>query len=576
MTRAICSLAIDGRANPLTDRGMAKTDQIVFCPLGGLGEIGMNVALYGFGPEKTRKWILVDLGMTFAGPEAPGVDIVLPDLSFIMERSKDLLGIFITHAHEDHIGALATFWPKLRAPVYCTQFAAGLISTRKLQEPGAPKVPLKVVVPGVPVVLGPFSVEFIKVAHSIPQSCGLAIRTEAGLVVHTGDWKIDDTPHVGWPTDSKRLTELGDEGVLAMICDSTNVMREGISPGEADVARTLAEQIASAPGRVAVTTFASNVARIRAVAEAAEACGREVVVVGRAMERVIDVARECGMLDNLPEFRSAQTYGYLPREKVVALLTGSQGEPRAALSRIAMDEHPEIALSPGDRVIFSSRTIPGNEKAVGAIHNALAEQRIEIVTDRQALVHVSGHPRRDEMKQMYAWVRPRIAIPAHGEPLHLAEHAKLATELKVPHVLVVTNGDMIAFDPSGPRKVDDVTSGRIYQDGLMRIAASTKTIPDRRKLSFAGVVSVAIAIDDKGNIAGDLEIACMGLPDKTDEGDTFEDVVNDAVLDLVENMPKQRRRDPDALRTSIEKAVRGAVNEEWGKKPVVHALVIEI
>ncbi len=555
---------------------MTKTDQIVFCPLGGLGEIGMNAALYGFGPERARKWIMVDVGMTFAGAEAPGVDIVLPDVRFIEERRKDLLAIIITHAHEDHIGALAAHWPKLRAPVYCTQFAAGLIQTRKLQEPGAPKVPLNVVVPGKIYEFGPFSIEFIKVAHSIPQSCGLAIRTPAGLVLHTGDWKIDDTPHVGWATDGKRLKELGDEGVLAMVCDSTNVMRDGVSPGEADVAKTLADLIRSAPGRVAVTTFASNVARIRAVAEAAAACGRELVVVGRAMERVIDVARECGMLDDLPDFRSAQTYGYLPREKVVALLTGSQGEPRAALSRIAQDEHPEIALSPGDRVIFSSRTIPGNEKAVGAIHNALAQQRIEIVTDRQALVHVSGHPRREELKQMYAWVRPQIAIPAHGEPLHLAEHAKLAEELKVPHVLVVNNGDMIAFAPSGPVKVDDVQAGRIFQDGHLRIHASEKTLPDRRKLSFAGIVSVAIAIDDKGNIAGDLEIACMGLPAKTEDGDTFEDVVNDAVLDLVENMPKQRRRDPDALRNSIEKAVRGAVGEEWGKKPVVHALVVEI
>jgi hypothetical protein len=273
---------------------------------------------------------------------------------------------------------------------------------------------------------------------------------------------------------------------------------------------------------------------------------------------------------------SMQLRGYLPSEKVVALLTGSQGEPRAALSRIAMDEHPEIALSPGDRVIFSSRTIPGNEKAVGAIHNALANQNIEIITDRQALVHVSGHPRREELKQMYGWVRPRIAIPAHGEPLHLHEHARLATALKVPHVLVVTNGDMIALDPSGPVKIDDVPSGRIFQDGELRIGAGEKTVPDRRKLSFAGIVSVAIAIDDKGNIAGDLEIACMGLPPKTVDGDTFDDVVNDAVLDLVENMPKQRRRDPEGLRNSIEKAVRGAVGEEWGKKPVVHALVIEV
>jgi ribonuclease J len=555
---------------------MAKPDQIVFCPLGGLGEIGMNAALYGFGPAKARKWIMVDLGITFAGPEAPGVDLILPDVQFIEERHKDLLAILITHAHEDHIGALATLWPKLRAPVYCTKFAAGLIATRKLQEPGAPKIPLHVVIPGEVKQFGPFAVEFVRMAHSIPESCGLAIRTEAGLVLHTGDWKIDDTPHVGWPTDSKRLMELGDEGVLAMVCDSTNVMRDGVSPGEADVAKTLAELIASAPGRVAVTTFASNVARIRAVAEAAAACGREVVVVGRAMERVIDVARECGMLDNLPDFRSPQAYGYLPREKVVALLTGSQGEPRAAMARIAMDEHPDIALSPGDRVIFSSRTIPGNEKAVGAIQNALALQRVEIVTDRQALVHVSGHPRREEMKQMYAWVRPKIAIPAHGEPLHLSEHARLAEELRTPHVMIATNGDMVAFTESGPEKVDDVRTGRIYQDGRLRIGSGEKAIPDRRKLSFAGVVSVAIAIDDKGNIAGDLEIACMGLPQKTEDGDSFEDVVNDAVLDLVENMPRQRRRDAEALRTSIDKAVRGAIGEEWGKKPVVHALVIEV
>ncbi len=569
-------MVVDPQANPLTDKAMAQTDQLVFCPLGGLGEIGMNAALYGFGPERSRKWIMVDCGVTFGGPETPGVDLIMPDIRFIEERRKDLLGIIITHAHEDHIGALVALWPRLRVPVWCTQFAAGLIETRKLHEPGAPKVPLNVVVPGLFYPFGPFSVEFIKVAHSIPQSCALAIKTPVGTVLHTGDWKIDDTPHVGWPTDAARLKQLGDEGVLAMVCDSTNVMREGISPGEADVAKTLAELIKAAPGRVAVTTFASNVARIRAVAEAARDCGREVVVVGRAMDKVIDVAKECGMLDELPDFRSAQTYGYLPREKVVCLLTGSQGEPRAALARIAEDEHPDIALSPGDRVIFSSRTIPGNEKAVGRIMNALALQRIEIVTDRQHLVHVSGHPRREEMKQMYDWVRPHIAIPAHGEPLHLTEHAKLAEELRVPHVLVATNGDMLSFTRQGVDKIDDVVVGRIFQDGQLRINAGDRTVPDRRKLSFAGVVSVAIAIDDKGNIAGDLEIACMGLPEKTEDGDSFDDVVNDAVLDLVENMPKQRRRDPEGLRNSIERAVRGAINEEWGKKPVVHALVIEV
>ncbi|MGL4975551.1 MAG: ribonuclease J, partial [Bosea sp. (in: a-proteobacteria)] len=307
----------------------SNTEQLVFLPLGGLGEIGMNAALYGFGREGHRKWILVDCGVSFAGPEAPGVDLVLPDLRFLIEERKNLLGIIITHAHEDHIGALAALWPKLKAPVYCTRFAAGLLETKRLNEPGAPKIPLTVIPQGGRVSLAPFDVEFVSVAHSIPESNALAIRTPAGLVVHTGDWKIDPTPQVGLPTDEKRFRELGEEGVLALICDSTNVMREGISPSEADVAATIKQLIASAPARVAVTTFASNVARLKAVAEAAHACHREVVVVGRAMDRVIDVARECGYLEGLPAFRSAETYGFLPRDKVVCLLTGSQGEPRA-------------------------------------------------------------------------------------------------------------------------------------------------------------------------------------------------------------------------------------------------------
>lgn len=555
---------------------MAKTDQFIFCPLGGLGEIGMNAALYGFGPEGRRKWILVDCGVSFAGPEAPGIDLVLPDLRFVEEARKDLLAIIITHAHEDHIGALTQLWPKLRAPVWCTRFAAGLLETRKLHEPGAPKISLNVAVPGVEYEFGPFKIEYLKVAHSIPESCGLAVTTPLGVVVHTGDWKIDPQPNVGWETDEARFRELGDRGVLAMVCDSTNVIREGVSPSETDVAKTLAQLIKEAKGRVAVTTFASNVSRIRAVAEAAEACGREVVVVGRAMERVIDVARECGLLEGLKEFRSGDTYGYLPREKVVALLTGSQGEPRAALARVAEDEHPDIALSPGDLVIFSSRTIPGNEKAVGKIVNALVRQRVEIITDRTHLVHVSGHPRRDELKRMYEWVRPRILVPAHGEPIHLAEQARLAREMKVPSVVMAFNGDMIELAPGTPGKIDEAPSGRVFQDGDLLVGAMDKTIPERRKLSFAGIVSVAVAFDDKGNLVGDPEIATMGLPPATVDGDTFDDVVADAVLDLVENMPKQRRRDPEAMRNALERAIRSAVQEEWGKKPVVHALVIEV
>lgn len=553
-----------------------SSDQLVFVPLGGLGEIGMNAALYGFGPEGRRKWILVDCGLSFAGPDVPGVDIVLPDLRYIIEERANLLGIVITHAHEDHIGALAALWPSLRAPVYCTQFAAGLLATRRLGEPGAPKVPINVVAQGGHVTLGPFEIEFVPVAHSIPESCALAIRTPVGLVIHTGDWKIDPTPQVGLPTDEKRLRELGDEGVLALICDSTNVMRDGISPSEADVAAKLKELVASAPGRVAVTTFASNVARLRAVAEAAMAGHRDVVVVGRAMDRVIDVARECGYLDGIPAFRSVEHYGYLPRDKVVALLTGSQGEPRAALSRIASDDHPEIALSPGDRVIFSSRTIPGNEKAVGNILNALARDNIEIITDRTHLVHVSGHPRREEMARLYGWLRPKIAIPAHGEDLHLSEHAAFARGLGVKNVVRAGNGDIIAITADGAGKIDEAPHGRLYQDGALLVNAMEKTIQERRRLSFAGMISVAVAVDDKGGIAGEPEIAVLGLPPAARDGTPFDELVADAVSDLLDNIPKARRRDPEALRNALERGLRSTVNEEWGKKPLVHALVIEV
>lgn len=553
-----------------------SSDQLVFVPLGGLGEIGMNAALYGFGPEKKRKWILVDCGLSFAGPEAPGVDIVLPDLNYIIEDRANLLGIVITHAHEDHIGALAALWPSLRAPVWCTRFAAGLLATRRLSEPGAPKVEMNIVAQGGRFTLGPFDIEFVPVAHSIPESNALAIRTPAGLVVHTGDWKIDPTPQVGLPTDEKRLRELGEEGVLALVCDSTNVLRDGISPSEADVAAKLKELVASAPNRVAVTTFASNVARLRAVAEAAMANQREVVVVGRAMDRVIDVARECGFLDGIPAFRGVDTYGYLPRDKVVALVTGSQGEPRAALSRIAADDHPEIALAPGDRVIFSSRTIPGNEKAVGAILNRLARDNIEIITDRTHLVHVSGHPRREEMARLYGWLKPKIAIPAHGEDQHLTEHATFARSLGVKHVLRAGNGDVVAITEDGARKLTEVRHGRLYQDGTLLVGALDRTIPERRRLSFAGVISVAVALDEKGELAGDPEVALIGLPLAAKDGTPFDDIVADAVEDLIEGMPKSKRRDPEAVRNALERGVRSAVNEEWGKKPLVNALVITV
>ncbi|HLM39633.1 MAG TPA: ribonuclease J [Microvirga sp.] len=552
-------------------------DELVFLPLGGLGEIGMNAALYGFGPETERQWILVDCGMGFGGEEQlPGIDVVYPDLRFIEEERHNLLGIFITHAHEDHIGALVEMWPRLRAPVYATRFAVGLLETRRLSEPNAPKVNLKEIAPGQRLKIGPFDIEYVPVAHSIPESNALAIRTPHGLVVHTGDWKIDNTPYLGSLTSEEAFRALGDEGILALVCDSTNVVREGESPSEADVARNLARLIKDAPHRVAITTFASNVGRMRSVAEAARECGREVIVVGRAMDRVVEVAKECGYLEGLPEFRSAESFGYMPRDKVVALLTGSQGEPRAALARIAQDEHPDIALSAGDRVIFSSRAIPGNEKAVGSIINSLIEQGIEIITDRTELVHVSGHPRRGELAQMYKWTRPRIAIPAHGEALHLAEHEKFARAQGVPEVVRAKNGTLVRLSPGKAEIVDNVPAGRLYRDGNIVIPAGERALPERRKLAFAGIVTVAIAINDRGDIAGDPVVDAMGLPEKNRDGRDMTDIVADAVADLLDGLSKAKRRDPEAVENAVHRAVRAAVNQEWGKKPACHVLVIEV
>jgi ribonuclease J len=555
---------------------MTEQNELVFAPLGGLGEIGMNCALYGFGPVKRRKWLLVDVGVAFAGDDLPGVDLILPDVKFVEKIKKDLVGIIITHAHEDHIGALAELWPRLGVTVYATRFAAGLLEARRLNEPGAPKIPLEIVAQGAVVTIGPFEVEFIPVAHSIPESCALAIRTPVGLVVHTGDWKIDATPLVGRPTDEARLRALGDEGVLALVCDSTNVLREGESPSEADVARSLSALVGKASGRVVITTFASNVARLRAAAEAGLANGKQVMVIGRAMERVLAVARECGYLDGLPAFLGQDHFDRIPRSQVLALATGSQGEPRAALARIAEDEHPTATLAPGDIVVFSSRTIPGNEKAVGKIVNGLVAQGIEVVTDRTQLVHVSGHPRRAELAKMYAWLRPKIAIPAHGEAVHLSEHADFARAQGVSEVVRALNGDIVLLAAGVAGIVGQVDHGRLYKDGDILLPTGDDCIAQRRRLSFSGVVSIALALSPKGDLSGDPDVMIAGLPTRTRAGGGMDEVVDAAIFETFENLPRGKRRDADAVSTAIERAVRNAVNAVWGKKPAVHVLVVEV
>ena len=552
-------------------------DELVFAPLGGIGEIGMNLSIYGFGDERRRQWLIVDCGVSFASEEhLPGVDLILPDIRFLVEERKNIVGLVLTHGHEDHLGALIDLWPRLNVPLYATPFTAALFEAKRLSEPGAPQIPVKVVPLGGKLTLGPFGIEFITVAHSIPESNALAIRTPAGVVLHTGDWKIDLTPLVGAPTDSARLTSLGDEGVLALIGNSTNAVRDGRSPSESDVAKTLAELIRSARGRVAVTTFASHVGRIRAVADAARAADREVVLVGRAMERVTQVARETGYLDGVQDFRSAESYGYLPPDKVLALCTGSQGEPRAALSRIAEDEHPEVTLAKGDRVIFSSRAIPGNEKAVARVINGLVTQGVEVITDRTHLVHVSGHPRRAELLDMIGWVRPKILIPAHGEALHLAEHAGLARGAGVPHVLICRNGDLVRLAADGPAIIDEVPSGRLYKDGSLLVNAEARTVAARRRLSFAGIVSVALALSEKGILVVDPEVELVGIPETDAGGLSMTDIALDAVEEAFESLPKPRRRDPDAVAEAVRRAVRSAIGSRWNKRPICHVHVLTV
>ena len=551
--------------------------ELVFAPLGGIGEIGMNLSIYGVGDGRRRQWLIVDCGVSFAAEEhLPGVDLILPDIRYLIEQRRNIVGLVLTHAHEDHMGALMDLWPKLNVPLYATPFAAALFEARRLSEPGAPQIPVNVAPLNGRVVLGPFTIDFINVAHSIPESNALAIRTSLGTVLHTGDWKIDATPVIGAPTDQARLTALGDEGVLALVGDSTNAVRDGRSPSEADVAKTLAELIRTAPARVAVTTFASHVGRLRAVADAARLAEREVVVVGRAMDRVVQVARETGYLDGVQDFRAVESYGYLPPDKVLALCTGSQGEPRAALARIAQDEHPEVTLTRGDRVIFSARTIPGNEKAVARVINGLVTQGVEVITDRTHLVHVSGHPRRAELLDMINWVRPKILIPAHGEALHLAEHAKLAREAGVPQVLVCRNGDLVRLAPGPAEIVDEIPSGRVYKDGALLIDAQSPTVAARRRLSFAGVVTVALALTDKGMLVADPEIELIGIPDADAAGRAMADIARDAVEEAFETLPKPRRRDPNEVAEAVRRAVRGAIAERWNKKPICHVHVLSV
>ncbi len=538
------------------------TDEFVFVPLGGAGEIGMNLNLYGL----DGKWLMLDLGVTFGEENLPGIDLVMPDPSFIEERREDLLAIIVTHAHEDHLGAIPYLWPRLRCPVYATPFAAAVLR-RKLREVKLEdEVELHEVPLGGRVVLGPFDLEFITVTHSTLEPNAVAIRTRQGTVLHTGDFKVDPDPLIGEATDVAALSRVGDEGVLAMVCDSTNVLYNGSSGSEGALRKSLDGLFADRPGRIVVTTFASNVARIETVAKLAARHDRHLALVGRSLWRITDAAREAGYLQDLPPFLSDADVGHLPADKVVLLATGCQGEPRAAMAKIASDQHPHVQLDPGDLVIFSSKVIPGNEKSITRLQNQLAELGIDLVTESDDFVHVSGHPARDELAQYYGWVRPRIAVPVHGESRHLAEHAAFARSLQVPEAVELCNGAVLRLAPGAAEIVDHVPAGRLALDGSTLISVDANPLRERRRLMREGVIFLTLVADHDGALLTDPRWRAEGV--HWDAGGKEAELVT-AVADAVAALPVGQRGDDETVREVARLVVRRHFRRAHDKRPTV-------
>lgn len=553
-------------------------DELVFLPLGGSNEIGMNFNLYGYGPPDDRKWIVVDLGVTFGDQSTPGVEIIMPDPAFIEERASDILGIVLTHAHEDHIGAVAWLWPKLKAPLYATPFTAFLLR-EKLRDAGLEDVaPITEVPLGGAIDLGPFQVELVTLTHSIPEPNGLAIRTPLGVVLHTGDWKIDPDPLLGGVTDEDAIRRLGDEGVLAMVCDSTNVFVDGRAGSEAEVRDALRGLIGGLKGKVAVACFASNVARMDSVIRAAEACGRRVCLVGRSMHRMAAAAKSVGLMHDLQPFVSESEAGYFPADSILYLCTGSQGEPRAALSRIANGDHPHVTLGAGDACVFSSRVIPGNEIAIRNLQNALSDRGVRLYTERDHPgIHVSGHPCRDELAEMYQWARPQIAVPTHGERRHLREHVAFARDLQVPQALAPRNGDMVRLAPGLAEIIDETPAGRLYLDAGVLTPENGEALRERRHAAYNGVISISVVLDRKGQIASGPQVRALGLP--TDEDYPLEDVLDDLADEAeaaLNRLDRQARDEDQAVEQALSRAVKKASQRVWGRRPVVETTVLRV
>jgi ribonuclease J len=549
----------------------AANAELLFVPLGGAGEIGMNLNLYGYGPPGDETWVMVDLGVTFADGLLPGVDIILPDPEFIVERRDQLAGLVLTHAHEDHIGAVQYLWPQLKCPVYATPFTLSVLR-RKLSENGFEgdieiiEVPLSG-----KFSIGPFDMELITLTHSIPEPNAIAIKTPAGTVMHTGDWKFDPDPVIGPVADEDALKRFGDEGVLAIVCDSTNVFTPGTSGSEADILDNMTAIIGRCRGKVAVACFATNVARLETIAAAAAANGRDVVLAGRSLRRITDAARENGYLADVPAFLDEGDTGFLPDDKVLIICTGSQGEPRAALSRIAAGDHRHISLGEGDTVIFSSRVIPGNEPAISTLQDALVRRGVELITAKDHMIHVSGHPARDELARMYQHVRPKIAVPVHGEHRHLVEHTELALQCQVPSAFTVENGSVLRLGPDAPGIVDHVPAGRLALDGNRVVPIEGETVRGRIRAMWNGFAVVTVPLAADGTV-GDMPISTSGLFD--DEDDPILDTVRLAVRDALAKLSAAALRDDELVAETARISARRAFREALDKRPVTRIHLI--
>ena len=550
-------------------------EELLFCPLGGSGEIGMNMNLYAYGKEDNQKWIIVDMGVTFADDSIPGIDLIMPDPGFIIEKKDDLLGIVLTHAHEDHIGAVAHIWPELKCKLFATPFTAALI-TEKFKEKKIDISPfLKTVPLNSKIKLGDFEIDFVTLTHSILEPNGLSIKTPLGTILHTGDWKIDPNPLIGNKIDQEKLTKIGDKGVSAMICDSTNIFSPGRAGSESDVRDSLLRIMEIKTKRILVTSFASNVARMESIFYCAKKTGRSICLVGRSMHRIFKAAKKCGYLKGLIEPLEPRDAKKVTKNKILYLATGSQGEPMGAMNRIVNGSHPDVFLEEGDCVIFSSKIIPGNEKKLYNLQNQIVKNNIEIISEENAFVHVSGHPNRDDLKDMYKWVKPRSIIPVHGEHRHMQEHVNFAKEMQVPKTLLIENGDIIKLLPGdSPKIIDKAPSGRVYLDGSINVETDSRSIKDRKNLSINGYLEITLLVSNNGKIKKPI-ISFRGIPEnQSNEHFIFD--MEDEIFNICRTFSLDNKNQQKNLIETIKQNCRRIVREKTGKKPFTNINIARI